>query len=539
MGDSDKRPVNSSLLAFLSDGSNVLKSFIGSNYLVMPFAFAQSGLWLGSIGLVVIAYLTDRCCSTLIRCKHRAVEKLHEQRPHEKTVDELHAQVSYGDTARLAYGDRAESVIDAALAFTQFGFCIEYFVFVLTALKVFIPSASRLLLALVPLAVLAPCALVPNVASLGPISMLANLAILMGFVGCLAYDAATFEGSLMDALEDAPKANWRKFPVFFSVVMSCFEGIGTVLPVESSMASGRQNYPSLLHGVIAFTAFFLGTFGIAGLLRYGADGVEQIATENLSSGSFVGAAVRGCLLIAILFTYPLQVFPVLQCGERWVFNRSGGGSNMTSEVNALHKNGDGVGEASEGPSSPLMDGQEPSLGIASSTLARDSSHGSQKSVGEHHNYVSVAGRGAVFDACLSRALTFFGARIVTEDEVQGQVRASSREGENLYFDAIELYGPWAGVNLKNTIMLRFGIVLGTAGVALVAADFFGYIASVVGAVGATTLSFIMPSLLHLKLFRGELSFTTRSIDVFIACLGVVSGVVGLVVTIQDWVKAAT
>jgi len=572
------------MLASLSDGSNVLKSFIGSNYLVMPFAFSQSGILLGSVALLFIAVLTDRCCSILIRCKHRAVAKLKYQSP-EMTMEELQVSVTYGETARVAFGPRAESLVDAALAFTQYGFCVNYFVFVLTALKVFFPAATPLSLSLFPICVLAPCVLVPNVAALGPVSMVANLAILVGFGGCLFYDGTTFEGSFVDALEAEPKANWRQFPVFFTVVLSCFEGIGTVLPVESTMASGRHNYPFMLHGVVAFTALFLGVFGLAGLLRFGADDVEQIATENLPSGSFVGQAVRGCLCVAILFTYPLQVFPVLQCGERWVFashvtshvaNRKGGaagvdGNNAGTSVLLKSK---GV-EDDDGSHSPLVDGHESDNSIvnpitadsATATTApialNDSTGGrvvhdnspvsperSAAARGGPHNLVAVNGRGAVVDALVSSSLAFFGARVITQEDAEearmlpgitSSSSSSSAAGaveQRVYFDAIELYGPWAGANLKKMVLLRFGVVLATAVVALLAADFYGYIASLVGALGATTLSFIMPSLLHLELFRGELGFRTRAVDVLTALLGVTSGIAGLIVTIQDWAKAA-
>ena len=42
-------------LFFHRDFSNVFKAFIGSNYLGMPYAFAQSGIIAGLFGLFLIA----------------------------------------------------------------------------------------------------------------------------------------------------------------------------------------------------------------------------------------------------------------------------------------------------------------------------------------------------------------------------------------------------------------------------------------------------------------------------------------------------
>ena len=269
----------------------------------MPFAYNQAGLFLGTAILVVVAALTDRCCTILVRCKKRAVELQVARSGGALKPEDVHPLLTYGDTAREAYGPTGARTIDAALAFTQAGFCIQYSIFIITSLKSFV-GAPPLVRAILPVAVLVPCALLPSVSALAPISTLANFAILSGFVAIVAYEVQ--EPSDLD-VGGAPTANWGDAAIFFSIVMSCFEAIGTVLPVEASMASGPQNYISMLHVAVVFTTLFLGSFGCLGLLRFG-DGVEQIATESLPSGSVVADLVHWCLLVAITCTYPLQVW---------------------------------------------------------------------------------------------------------------------------------------------------------------------------------------------------------------------------------------
>lgn len=196
----------------------------------MPYAYAQGGLVLGTVALVFIAVLTDHCCSILVKCKKRAEANIAT-----RSNGQVDARsFTYGDVAREAYGDVAYNVVDVALTFTQFGFCIEYFIFVVTTLRSYTPGTSLYLLALVPLSFLIPCAFLPSVASLSPVSGLANLAILCGFLGILSYDFKT--GNDLFDMDGVPLANWEQFPIFFSICMSCFEGIGTVLPVESSVS---------------------------------------------------------------------------------------------------------------------------------------------------------------------------------------------------------------------------------------------------------------------------------------------------------------
>ena len=168
------------------------------------------------------------------------------------------------------------------------------------------------------------------------------------------------------------------------------------------------------------------------------------------------------------------------------------------------------------------------------------------------------------------------SRCATSREVydaDDHLSAAEAEAEGTHWystvsiDACSAYGPHAGSNLARAVALRGSLVLLTAIIAVSAAKSYGYIASVIGAVGATTLTFVMPSLMHLHLFHGtgdnegagaaagatlggakrqeseweekksSMAVTTRVADVATIALGVASGVAGLAVTIQSWVKA--
>ena len=97
----------------------------------------------------------------------------------------------------------------------------------------------------------------------------------------------------------------------------------------------------------------LAFFGLLGYAVYG-EAVEQIVTESFPQGVLI-LVVRCLLCFAILLTYPLQIFPVIEIVEGWLFkpeqNVSTEGSvnaDSNSTVNNVAMSQGGmIGSASE------------------------------------------------------------------------------------------------------------------------------------------------------------------------------------------------
>lgn len=79
------------------------------------------------------------------------------------------------------------------------------------------------------------------------------------------------------------------------------------------MAENRRRYPCYLHISLCLLSTILGSFGVVGYLRYG-DETSQIVTENLQ-GSVIVVILRCLLFFGVLFTYPLQIYPIIQIVE--------------------------------------------------------------------------------------------------------------------------------------------------------------------------------------------------------------------------------
>lgn len=85
------------------------------------------------------------------------------------------------------------------------------------------------------------------------------------------------------------------------------------------MGNNRPRFPLYLHLTLAQVSVILGSFGILGYLVYGSN-VPQIVTDTLPSTIFA-QLIRVTLIIAVLFTYPLQLYPVIQITEAFLFQR--------------------------------------------------------------------------------------------------------------------------------------------------------------------------------------------------------------------------
>ena len=85
------------------------------------------------------------------------------------------------------------------------------------------------------------------------------------------------------------------------------------------MAENRPRFPLYLHLAIAQVSFILGSFGMLGYMIYGSN-VPQILTDTLQTG-VPAQLVRVTLIIAVMMTYPLQLYPVVEIAESIFFTK--------------------------------------------------------------------------------------------------------------------------------------------------------------------------------------------------------------------------
>ena len=306
-----------------SSFGHMMKAFVGANYLSIPYAIKCAGLYLGVVGLVVVGVLTGYCCLLLIECK-RALETRYRREGEGSEVRfELLSEgvgasketerVTYGDIAAHVYGSRGRMVVEAALVVTQLGFCVGYFIFVSSNLATlasayFSAQISPWVFVLLLLPGVISLALIQDISRLVPFSLVADGVLLFGFVVILS--------RVLDQIRYAPPppgdvvlVNWSTFALFFGVVVSGFEGIALVVPMESSMGLPPVTFRRMLVLCIVSVTAIFGVFGALGYVAFGSS-VLDLLTLNLEASPLLNL-VTLCVCLGIVFTYPLQLFPAV------------------------------------------------------------------------------------------------------------------------------------------------------------------------------------------------------------------------------------
>ncbi|XP_041476594.1 proton-coupled amino acid transporter 1-like isoform X1 [Lytechinus variegatus] len=507
------------------DNANIFKAFIGTNFLSISFALSMSGLYLGIAGLVLIATATVHCCYLIVKCKRYAIEdivrkfNLHPEssHTHRKLVQSIEKSLSYGDISRLTLGRWGTWVTNISLLVTQLGFCINYFIFIGNTIQRMFPvtnstvvpastihprtppqslsNADALmesttqtanwthvmnnahssappyqLLMLIPFPIFIVFALLRKIRQLGSSSIIANGSVLIAYVVVMYYILRDFEIN-----STIVNVNWKQFPVFFGQVTASYEGIGTIIPIESSMEGNRHLYPLLLHINVTFFTLLMASIGIMGYLYYGKD-VEQMIIWSLPLQDPLTIAVNVTLVIAIVFTYPLQVFPIVEIMEQLIF----------------------------------APGQ--CLGPSKQRMVED---GVEDSINKSDNDRE--------DLCES---TDEKTQLLqpSEDEETRQMMQTFRQCV-VTVTIPDSVATWK----RNT--LRVLIVVFQAGVALTLKNSIAYFSAFTGAIGSTILGFILPCTIHLVLRGKQLNPVVWIKNIFLIVIGVAGGVAGVYVSI--------
>ncbi len=292
-----------------SDSATALHLFIsmvGAGMLGLPFAFSRVGL-LGALCVLPPVGAVSSYALTLLVESKRALQARGK------------AVKGYGDIAFFASGRLGAAAVDALLVLAQVSFGCAYLLFIGANVHAVFP------LALSPHAVIALCAaplgalaLVRNLHALSRFTVVADMANLTGILVVLGTDLAVLLGrgraGAMPGTAPAPHGALNaglalgQVPYFFSVALYCFEGVGTVLPIEEAMAN-KPNFERVLLLTTLFVTAIYSAVGALGYLAYG-DATLEIVTLNLGDTA-IGDLVKLSLSVGLLFTFPLTIFPVL------------------------------------------------------------------------------------------------------------------------------------------------------------------------------------------------------------------------------------
>jgi proton-coupled amino acid transporter len=187
------------------------------------------------------------------------------------------------------------------------------------------PLSTRVLIA-IQVAVLIPLAFIRNISKLGPAALIADVCILIGLSYIYYYDISSIAKDGIDSTVQL--FNPRHYTLTIGSAIFTFEGIGLVLPIQSSMLK-PQHFERLLYFVMFLITIIYTSVGALCYMTFGSATQIEIISNYPQSSRLVNA-VQFLYSVAVLVGNPVQLFPAMRILEGKFFGHlSGKRDNLT------------------------------------------------------------------------------------------------------------------------------------------------------------------------------------------------------------------
>ncbi|WPH00258.1 vacuolar amino acid transporter 3 [Acrodontium crateriforme] len=285
----------------------LLKAFVGTGIMFLPKAFRNGGILFSSIALVAVSLVTSLCFHLLLQCRKNC------------------GGGGYGELGAAIFGPRFRKTILASITLSQLGFVCAGVIFTAENLLSFAnaiavstggdqPFGTTSLIA-IQFVVLIPLALIRNISKLGPTALLADVFIMIGVTYIWWYDISSLATHGM-----APSVqlfNPSAFTLTVGSAIFTFEGIGLILPIQSSMAK-PEHFSKLLYLVMFIITIIFTSVGALCYATFGDETKIQIIS-NFPQDSKLVNAVQFLYSLAVLAGEPVQLFPAVRILETSIF----------------------------------------------------------------------------------------------------------------------------------------------------------------------------------------------------------------------------
>ncbi len=292
----------------------LLKAFVGTGIMFLPKAFRNGGILFSSITLITVSIVTTICFRLLLKCRKK------------------YGGGGYGELGLSIFGPKMRSIILGSITLSQLGFVCAGLIFTAENLYSFLnavtfgagystqPFRTNALIA-VQFIVLVPLALIRNVSKLGPYALLADVFIGIGLVYIWYYDIQS-----LTTIGMAPSVtlfNSRTFTLTIGSAIFTFEGIGLILPIQSSMKE-PEKFSRLLYAVMFIITVIFTSIGALCYATFGDETKIQIIS-NFPQDSKLVNIVQFLYSFAVLVGEPVQLFPATRIIETSLFGEKASG----------------------------------------------------------------------------------------------------------------------------------------------------------------------------------------------------------------------
>ena len=312
---SSRRPARPGDAKIVKSFFTLLKAFVGTGIMFLPKAFRNGGILFSSITLVTVSILSCLCFHLLLQCRKRYGG-------------------GYGELGAAIGGPKFRALILASITISQIGFVCAGIIFVAENFFSFLdavtlarvsPLGSNALIGL-QLIILIPLALIRKISKLGPAALLADVFIFFGLIYIWYYDIITLSSQGLHPTVEL--FNPTAFTLTIGSAIFTFEGIGLILPIQSSMAE-PEKFSRLLYIVMVIITVIFTSIGALCYATFGDQtGVEIIS--NFPQTSKLVNAVQFLYSMAVLVGTPVQLFPAARILETSLFGDRASGKRSSA-----------------------------------------------------------------------------------------------------------------------------------------------------------------------------------------------------------------
>ena len=283
-----------------------LKAMLGPLLLFAPHMFAEAGALLAAVMLLIVGVLSMLGMSRLVEVQDALIGTA------------KGSSSTYAEVGGHAVGPIGFLLVESCLAVSQWLYCVGYPIFVARnmqyVLAAFLPAPPPLpLLTLIQLPILIPYCWIRDLHYLGYPMLMANVCLWGSLVIIFTLVGQTLVNNAAE--NTAPPLALARFGfgtlLFTAQAVVAFEGIGLVLPIRDAMSEPKR-FPIVLIGCMTAGTCTLLLVGFSAYAAFG-DGTATFVTLNIEGPLALG--VRAAFSLAVILTYPLQLFPAVQALE--------------------------------------------------------------------------------------------------------------------------------------------------------------------------------------------------------------------------------
>ena len=284
----------------------LLKAFVGTGIMFLPKAFRNGGILFSSITLITVSIVTTICFRLLLHCRRK------------------YGGGGYGELGDIISGRKMRAVILSSITLSQLGFVCAGLIFTAENWLAFAnavapnpaqqPFKTNALIAIqfIPLI---PLAFIRNISKLGPAALLADVFIMVGLIYIWQYDIKSLSSRGMDPT--VTLFNPSSFPLTIGNCIFTFEGIGLILPIQSSMKHPEKfNY--LLYTVMLIVTAIFTSVGVLCYATFGEETKVEIISNFPQSSKLVNV-IQFLYAFAVMVGEPVQLFPAVRIIETSLF----------------------------------------------------------------------------------------------------------------------------------------------------------------------------------------------------------------------------